>query len=95
MALSTKYPDVQIELPEGFTPIADDEPVFIVRGQDGLAVAALRGYVTKCAEAGVEQSHLNAVEAELHRWETWQASNPTRIKMPTTARDPDADDDDD
>ena len=85
MAKSTKYPEVEVTLGGDFTPIGENEPVFILRGRDGLAVAGIRGYLTKCAEAQAPREHLEAVEAELHKWEGWQASNPDQIQQPTTA----------
>lgn len=94
MPLNSKYDGLQIELPEGFTPIEDDEPVFILRGQDGLAIAGIRGYLTKLSEANADQSHIESVSDELQKWEGWQAANPDRIKMPTTSRSGFEDDDD-
>lgn len=87
-----KYDGAKIKLPEGVTPLADDEPFFLLRGQDGIASSAIRAYLNKCFEAGAE-SHAYAVEKVLLEFEAWQQSNHDRVKMPDSPSvDPEDDD---
>jgi hypothetical protein len=62
MAVSSKYPDLTIDLGEGFTPLAEDERVFVLRSADGWAAAGIRGYLTRMAAAGIDNDHTKAVE---------------------------------
>jgi hypothetical protein len=82
MATSSKYPDLHISLGGEFTPLGEDEPVFIVRAQDGFSTTAIRGYLTRMAQAGINLNHLQAVEKELHRFEQWMAEHASLVKEP-------------
>lgn len=58
-----------------------DEPIFILRGQDQCAPAAIDDYREWCVEAGAQQAHLDAVlKAEQH-FEAFQTNNPDRVKV--------------
>lgn len=59
----------------------DPMPVFTIKGQDRLAVAAVEGYRAICENAGLtEQAHQVAIAGrEIH---DWQQRNPDRLKFP-------------
>jgi hypothetical protein len=61
----------RIQDPEGKIP--DDEPVFLLRGQDVLAPIALETYANECERYGlmslakITREHLNKMRALPHR----------------------------
>lgn len=63
MAVSGKYGDIHVP------NVGEDEPVFILRGKDKLAVAAMQMY------QALARSHASPVvdgmEAEIQRFEAW------------------------
>lgn len=64
--------------PEGKIP--EDEPVFLIRGQDVVAPGVLR-YWADCAEAeGAEKEIIDAVRKHAELMEDWQ--DQVRSKVP-------------
>lgn len=74
MAREQKYGEVTTE--KGNIPA--DEPVFLLRAQDKLAVAAIHGYANLRAAAG-DITGANAVRDAAAHFESWPAD---RKKMP-------------
>lgn len=62
-------------------PIPDDEPVFILRGQDFLAAAALQAYLNQIEN----HEHAAAVQKRIDAFEDFADENPARMKQPDTA----------
>jgi hypothetical protein len=60
----------RIQDPDGLIP--DDEPVFLVRGQDVAGPETLRAWCRIAAAAGAEMDILNLVEDHANRMEAWQ-----------------------
>lgn len=61
-------------------PIPDDEPLFILRGQDWHVPATIADYEGR---ANI-WSHKQAVRERLTDFVIFQANNPNRIKEPNT-----------
>lgn len=59
-------------------PIPDDEPVFILRAQDVLALHAMRAYLLIVED----QTHASVVEARIRDFELFAAKHPERVKAP-------------
>lgn len=56
------------------------EPVFLLRGTDPLAPAAIRNYAVHCSFAGCDREHVAAVNAIADRIEEWQKASPDLVK---------------
>ena len=61
---------------------ADDEPLFVLRAHDRLAIAAIEAWITAAM-----QHHVSAVkvaDAWAHRdlMQQWQIDHPDRVKIP-------------
>lgn len=86
MAIDTKYGDVTTETGS----IGEDEPVFVLRGQDKLAIAAIAGYQGQVEEAihdgniGEEAGAqlLEDVKTARRQFVEWADANPTQVKFP-------------
>lgn len=61
--------------------LADDEPVFVIRGGDVLAVAALAAYARHARLLGLAR-HAQGVEARAVQFMRWQADNHDRVREP-------------
>lgn len=60
---------------------ADDEPVFVIRGQDILAPQAVAHYAALARKLGLEH-FAQEVEARAVELMRWQAANASRVKVP-------------
>ncbi len=68
MSMDRKYGKVMTE--HGNIP--DDEPVFVLRAQDRLAVVALEAYVATCrACLEVKTNHSNLVDDAISAFKQW------------------------
>jgi len=56
--------------------IPDDEPVFLIRGQDPAAQAALAAWVRASQDLAVERDTLIAVNQHAQRMKEWAAEHP-------------------
>lgn len=63
-------------------PIPIDEPVFIIRGKDTHAIAALASY----RDTLRNPQHVEAVNDRLVHFMRFATENPDRMKEPDTAR---------
>lgn len=73
-------PDGKLVNRQSGEPIPDDEPVFILRGRDALAVDTLISYLGH----GMNREHRRAVEIRLAQFQAFSKSNPSRMKEPDT-----------
>jgi hypothetical protein len=62
--------------------IPDDEPVFVIRGQDLLAARAVAHWMDMAAEKGVNDTKLAAVAQHLKAIVDFQGMYPERCKVP-------------
>lgn len=62
-------------------PIPDDEPVFVFRAQDDMALHALRSYHDEIADP----EHAAQVLQRIQAFEAFAAAHPERMKAPDTA----------
>lgn len=76
MATSRKYGKMHIE------GIDEDEPVFIIRAQDALAVAAIGAYSEAARTRGSTEEFVLEVRETAKDFTTWRAENPGRVKNP-------------
>ena len=60
----------RIQDPEGKIP--EDEPVFLIRGQDIAAPAALRAYAMEAHRSGAEPNIIAATLQQAREMEKWQ-----------------------
>lgn len=68
----------RIQDPEGKIP--QDEPVFLIRGQDACAIAAIRSYIEAAKLVGAGPDLIDACRAQIGRIKAWQ--KVARRKVP-------------
>lgn len=59
--------------------LANDEPVFALRGQDKCAVPALKRYYLTCGSAGCSQEFLNEIMDIIEEFSIFQSIEETKI----------------
>ncbi len=59
--------------------ITDDEPVFIVRGRDAIAPAAIRAWADELASKGGEPHAVNRVRLYANEVEEWGRKNGAKL----------------
>ena len=59
-----------------------NEPVFIIRGKDAVAPAAIRAYAKESALRGASPEHVAECQQVAEEIEAWQANNPALVKVP-------------
>lgn len=78
MGHATKYGRITAEHKE----IPEDEPVFIIRGKDCLAVPTIDYYISQVATRAPNQQFLEQVSAVCDYIQEWQRANPHRVSNP-------------
>lgn len=86
MAIDLKYGEVEFEKGE----IRDDEPVFVLRGQDKLAIGTIAEYQVRVEneikDGAISEEDgaqlLEAVKAARRQFVEWADANPTLVKLP-------------
>jgi hypothetical protein len=63
-------------------PIPIDEPLFLFRGRDILAVLVLRFYVLLCKAFGCVASHIEGVQDAHSKFLAFKRRHPDRMKQP-------------
>jgi len=66
--------------------IPEDEPLFLFRGRDHLALFALQHYRDLCVADGCNDYQLQIVESEILKFSTFATQNPGRMKQPGITR---------
>ena len=66
-------------LSAGSSPIAEDEPVFLVRASDQAFVATLEAWAAAHAEAGGDAALAGAARAHIVLAKAWQKANRCKI----------------
>lgn len=64
------------------TPISEDEPLILFRGQDKLLVPLLDHYLELCRGAGSPGGQIKLLRERIAEVKTWQDSHPDRLKVP-------------
>lgn len=64
------------------TPLPDDEPLMLFRGQDKLLPQLLEFYNELCTKAGSPPTQIEAIYQRIAAIKRWQAANPDRVKIP-------------
>lgn len=82
MAQAGKYGKPRI------TGIPDDEPVFILRARDALALDTITAYAKACEAVGTDDRHVMGVEASHAQFVAWRDANAELVKLPDTAGGP-------
>jgi hypothetical protein len=59
-----------------------DEPLMLLRGQDRYALEAIDHYAGVCADAGVEDSHLQQIGHATMAFRNFANTKPERVKQP-------------
>jgi hypothetical protein len=60
----------------------EDEPVWVLRGQDRTTPATIRDWAARAAAAGAPDHKVKQALADAAEIEQWQILNPTRVKVP-------------
>lgn len=60
----------------------ENEPVFLIRGTDALAVETIYSYAKYCQAAGCGQEHIEQIEIHLEKIRKWQQQNNHLVKLP-------------
>lgn len=81
MAQDSKYGQVTFEKTPG-NPFREDEPVFVIRGRDATAVAAIRLYAYHASENGADPEFVDACYQRAYEFEVWQGDNDKLVKAP-------------
>lgn len=76
MGRETKYGRVTFER----GTIGEDEPVFVLRGQDPYGPDAIRAYALICQDHGCAPEHVAAVREAADEMDAWQREHPTWVK---------------
>lgn len=67
-------------------PLSDDEPVFIFRGRDRLAVRALELYRKLCLHAGCNDYMISRLDAPIEAFRRFATEHAERMKLPGVTR---------
>lgn len=78
MALDLKYGRVTTERGD----IGHDEPVMVLRAQDGMVPALIEVYRQLCAQAGSPQHHLDNIAATRAAIVEWQQQHADQVRTP-------------
>lgn len=76
MALDEKYGKLKIG------NIPDDEPVFVLRAQDVVAMNTLENYAHQAEVMGAKKSFVKDVLAVRDSFQKWQDDNDDKVKVP-------------
>lgn len=67
----------RIQDPEGLIP--ENEPVFLLRGRDVCAPAALEAWSKEAAKYGVDQEMIDKVDIWAQYMRKWQAEHESKV----------------
>lgn len=87
MALDLKYGQVTVEHEPGTSLNGTDEPVFVLRAQDKLAVQTIARYRNFAAQIEEEESQrseefFTVLDNVLEAFTDWQRENADKVKLP-------------
>lgn len=67
-------------------PIPDDEPIFILRARDHIAVKLLFKYLHFCSNDICLEEHLDGIKDTINRFIEFAINHPERMKQPGITR---------
>ena len=67
-------------------PIPEDEPVFLFRGRDRLAIEALFAYQQACNKDGCTDYQILMLDEQINKFIQFQKDHPERMKQPGITR---------
>lgn len=76
MAQETKYGDIEVP------GIPKDEPIFILRSQDGVSLDTIRFYAREASRQGCSTEFVEAVLVCASEFSDWQSAHPSKVKIP-------------
>ena len=59
-----------------------DEPVFILRAQDVVALETVRNWIESAEDAGTDEAKLQQAEEHAEAFVAWQEAHPEKVKIP-------------
>jgi hypothetical protein len=62
--------------------VPEDEPLFILRGRDFLAVQAIYHYLEEMIESGCDSERIAAVRKVAKQFVDFEVAHPERVKLP-------------
>lgn len=74
-----------IKTPNGEV-LPEDEPLFLLRGRDNLALDALLEYRQTCIEAGCTEYQIEGINNRIHAFEKFAIEHSERMKQPGITR---------
>lgn len=66
--------------------IPDDEPVFVLRARDVLAIALLASYYDLSMEQGCNSYHMDMLRRTTEAFVQFASDHPERMKQPSVTR---------
>lgn len=66
--------------------IPEDEPVFLLRARDYLALPMLQHYCLLCVKDGCSDYQMRGLRERLLQFEKFAAANPEKMKQPGITR---------
>ncbi len=67
-------------------PVPDDEPMFLIRGRDHLAIDALKRYRELAEADDCTEFHLRGIAERIAAFEKFAVDHPERMKQPGCTR---------
>lgn len=61
---------------------ADDEPIWVLRGQDETTPFIIRAWAAHAEAMGVPRAKVEQAREDAKDIEAWQYQNPGRVKLP-------------
>jgi hypothetical protein len=75
-------PRIQIIKTSNGVPVPDDEPLFVIRGRDRLAIKAVKAYRQLAIEDGVDPDRIKLIDMRIAEYEQFAEDNPLSMKQP-------------
>ena len=72
--------------PSSGDAVPADEPLFVLRGRDNLALRLLDEYVRQSVEDGCNDYHFDKLEQAIRRFKAFADKHPDRMKQPSVTR---------
>jgi len=66
--------------------VPEDEPLFLIRARDRLAVAALEAYRVLSQEDGCIDYHFEHLDKDIEAFKRFREEHPERMKQPSITR---------
>jgi hypothetical protein len=66
--------------------IPEDEPMFLLRARDEVAIGVLKFYLVCCKDNGCNDLHLAGIKQVIDRFEKFTTCYPERMKEPGKSR---------